>query len=140
MGKPTYQAASIVAPTVEAHFARHLAHARERGEQHLAPQPDAKTIEAIIDAAFWASFRPEEGRFPKISLAYLSPDQTRQPLLFERPLPLTRAVLTKLAQQSNVPKSTSVFGQLITNSRCGERLAVFPVIVSYSRTLSLVCS
>jgi len=104
MGKPTYQAASIVAPTVEAHFARHLAHARERGEQHLAPQPDAKTIEAIIDAAFWASFRPEEGRFPKISLAYLSPDQTRQPLLFERPLPLTRAVLTKLAPAVERPE------------------------------------
>src|SRR4029079_9471507 len=104
MGKPTYQAASIVAPTVEAHFARHLAHARERGEQHLAPQPDAKTIEAIIDAAFWASFRPEEGRFPQISLAYISPDQTRQPLLFERPLPLTRAVLTKLAPAVERPE------------------------------------
>ena len=104
MGKPTYQAARIVAPTVEAHFARHLAHARERGEQHLAPQPDAKTIEAIIDAAFWASFRPEEGRFPKISLAYLSPDQTRQPLLFERPLPLTRVVLTKLAPAVERPE------------------------------------
>jgi hypothetical protein len=104
MGKPTYQAASIVAPTVEAHFARHLTRARERGEKHLAPQPDAKTIEAIIDAAFWASFRPEEGRFPKISLAYLSPDQTRQPLLFERPLPLARAVLTKLAPAVERPE------------------------------------
>jgi hypothetical protein len=104
MGKPTYQAASIVAPTVEAHFARHLAQALERGEKNLAPQPDAKTIEAIIDATFWASFRHEEGRFPKISLAYLPPDQTRQPLLFERPLPLTRAVLTKLAPAVERPE------------------------------------
>ena len=104
MGKPTYQAASIVAPTVEAHFARHLAHARERGEQHLAPQPDAKTIEAIIDAAFWASFRPEEGRFPKISMAYLSPEHTKGPLLFERPLRLTRTVLTKLAPAVERPE------------------------------------
>jgi hypothetical protein len=68
-GKPTYQAATIVAPTVEAHFARHIGEARRRGEAELAPPPDARTIETIIDSTFWASFRPEEGRFPKISLA-----------------------------------------------------------------------
>src|SRR5215204_7706120 len=97
MTKPTYQAASLVAPAVEAHFAHHIAEARAAGETELAPLPDANTIEAIIDSAFWASFRPEEGRFPKISLAYLSPEHTKGPLLFERPLPLTRTVLTKLA-------------------------------------------
>ena len=102
--KPTYQAASVVAPTVEEHFARHIAEARRLGETELAPRPDAKTIEAIIDATFWASFRPEEGRFPKISLAYLSPEHTNQPLLFERPLPLTRAVLTKLAPAVERPE------------------------------------
>jgi hypothetical protein len=104
MTKPTYQSASIVAPTVEAHFARQIADARDRGETELAPLPDARTIEAIIDASFWASFRPEEGRFPKISLAYLAPEHTKQPLLFERPLPLTRAVLTKLAPAVERPE------------------------------------
>src|SRR6266403_63223 len=95
--EPTYQAARAVAATVEAHFARHLVEARRRGEQKLAHAPDARAIEAIIDASFWASFRPEEGRFPKISLAYLPPEQAGQPLMLEDRLPLTPAVLTKLA-------------------------------------------
>lgn len=101
---PTYQAATTVAPIVEAHFARHIAEAHQRGEKHLASLPEAQAIEAIIDATFWASFRPEEGRFPKISLAYLSPAESKRPLLFERPLPLTRAVLTKLAPAVERPE------------------------------------
>src|SRR5215204_4712882 len=94
---PTYQAASTVAPEVETHFARHLEEARRLGQDGLAPQTDARSIAAIIDATFWASFRPEEGRFPKISLAYLPPQQAGQPMVLEHPLPLTAAVLTKLA-------------------------------------------
>jgi sensor domain DACNV-containing protein len=94
---PTYRAAHLVAPTVAAHFGQHLSDARRRGEVDLANAPDAATIETIIDATFWASFRPEEGRFPRISLAYLSPDEARHPLRFEHPLPVTPAVLTKLA-------------------------------------------
>lgn len=101
---PTYHAATTVAPAVEEHFARHLANARERGENALAPQPDAESIAAIIDATFWASFRPEEGRFPKISLAFLPPEQAGQPLMFERPLPLTAGVLTKLAPAVERPE------------------------------------
>src|SRR5260370_35309161 len=95
--EPTYQAARAVAANVEAHFARHLVEARRRGEQKLAHASDARTMEAIIDAGFWASFRPEEGRFPKISLAFLPPEQAGQPLMFEDRLALTPGVLTKLA-------------------------------------------
>lgn len=102
--KPTYQAASTVAPVVEAHFKRHLAEARGMGEHDLAPQPDAASIAAIIDATFWASFRPEEGRFPKISMAYLSPEHARQPMVFEHPLPLTPGVLMKLAPAVERPE------------------------------------
>jgi len=102
--RTTYLAAQIVAPTVERHFSRHIAEAKRRGEDDLASPPDIASVAAIIDAAFWASFRPEEGRFPKISLAYVSPHDTRQPLLFERPLPLTRAVLTKLAPAVERPE------------------------------------
>lgn len=101
---PTYQAATTVAPFVEAHFARHHDEARRMGEEELAPKPDAQSIATIIDATFWASFRPEEGRFPKISLAYLPPEQAGQPLLFEHPLPLTAAVLTKLAPAVERPE------------------------------------
>ena len=104
MINPTYQAATSVAPTVEAHFARHISQARKAGETELASPPDVKTVEAIIDATFWASFRPEEGRFPKISIAYLPPEQADKPLLFERPLPLTTGVLVKLAPAVERPE------------------------------------
>src|SRR5262245_52552767 len=93
----TYRAARTAAPTIEAHFARHFAEAIRRGEDEIAPAPDACAIEAIIDATFWASFRPEEGRFPKISLAFLPPEQAGQPLMFEHRLPVTSDILTKLA-------------------------------------------
>src|SRR5437762_4180031 len=95
--EPTYQAGRAVAAMVEAHFARHVAEARRRDEQELAHPPDGRAIETMIDAAFWASFRPEEGRFPKISLAFLPPEQAGHPLKFEGRLPLTPAILTKLA-------------------------------------------
>ena len=93
----TYPAARAVAPTVAAHFARHLDEARQQGQQNLAALPEIGTIEAMIDAAFWASLRREEGYVPKISLAFLSPDQAAQPLLLERQLPLDPAVLTRVA-------------------------------------------
>jgi len=93
-----------VAPIVEAHFARHIQEARRSGEDGVAHQPDAHAIAAIINATFWASFRPEEGRFPKISLAYLPPEQAAQPMVFEHPLPLTVGVLTKLAPAVERPE------------------------------------
>ena len=101
---PTYQAANTVAPIVEAHFARYIDEARRQGEDDLAPKPDAHCVAAIINATFWASFRPEEGRFPKISMAYLSPEHAKQPMVFEHPLPLTAAVLTKLAPAVERPE------------------------------------
>ena len=101
---PTYQAANTVAPIIEEHFVRHLAEARRLGEDDLAPQPDARSIAAIINATFWASFRPEEGRFPKISIAYLPPEAAGQPMVFEHALPLTASVLTKLAPAVERPE------------------------------------
>ena len=95
--EPTYQAAQAVARTVETHFARHLAAARDRGEQELASGPDAQTIAAIIDATFWASLRREEGNSPKVSLAFLPPEQAHHPLMLEEPLSLEPRILTKLA-------------------------------------------
>src|SRR6185295_18373152 len=101
---PTYYAAKKVAPVVEAHFKRNLAEARKLGEDDLAPEPNEASIAAIINATFWASFRPEEGRFPKISIAYLSPEHAKQPMVFEHPLPLTAGVLTKLAPAVERPE------------------------------------
>src|SRR6266511_3978112 len=65
---PTYPDSRVVAATVQERFARHIAAARQQGQQNIAPQPDALTIEAIINAAFWASLRREESYFPEISL------------------------------------------------------------------------
>lgn len=93
----TYQAARIIAPKVEAIFAAHLAAARDSGEDDLAPLPTARIVEAVIDATFWASLRKEEGHSPKISLAFLPPQQAGNPLLFKNRLPLNPSTLTKLA-------------------------------------------
>ncbi len=93
----TYPAAHLVSSRLEAHFAAHVADARRRGRDVVATVPDAGAIEAIISAAFWASLRHEEGYTPRISLAFLTPDETTHPLLFERPLALDPAALTKVA-------------------------------------------
>jgi hypothetical protein len=97
MTGPAYPAARAVADTLQAHFARHIRAALMQGPQDLAPEPDSDAIEAVIDAAFWASLRREEGYSPKISLAFLPPELASRPLVFGRPLALAPATLTKLA-------------------------------------------
>jgi hypothetical protein len=95
-GRSTYKAARAVAQAVETHFAQHRQDALLRGDEVLAPLPQAGMIETVIDTAFWASLRREEGISPKISLAFLPPELAGQPLLFEKRLPLTSGMLTKL--------------------------------------------
>jgi hypothetical protein len=97
MSGPAYLAAKTVAPKVQAHFALHVAEARRRGRAVVAAPPDTETIEALIDAAFWASLRREETYVPKISLAFLPPGATPHPLLFDRPLALEASSLVKVA-------------------------------------------
>jgi hypothetical protein len=97
MDNQSYPAARQVAPKVQAHFAHHFDAARRRGEEPTASLPDQDVIEGIINAAFWASLRREEGYVPKISLAFLPPEQATHPLVFERPLPLNAASLAKVA-------------------------------------------
>jgi hypothetical protein len=81
-----------------AHFERHIAKmASEYDGSIEGIVPDPEAIEAIIDAAFWASLRREEGYVPKISLVLLSPEQAIRPLRFERPLALNPRALTRVA-------------------------------------------
>jgi hypothetical protein len=82
---------------VQRHFAEHLALARRKGRTDLARDPAADDIEAMIDAAFWASLRREEGATPTISLALLPPDNAGQSIMFAQDLPLRAAALAKLA-------------------------------------------
>jgi len=87
MNRASYPPAASVAKQLAEHF-RH--HAAQRG-------PDAATIERLINAAFWASLRREEGREPTISLAYVSRDDVGTALFVEKPLPLDPDTLIKLA-------------------------------------------
>ena len=97
MKREAYAAARTISGKLHDYFARHLAEATRRGLEHLASLPPAATIEAVIDAAFWASLRREEGYEPRISLAFLSPEEAGEPLILGRPLPLSPAVLTRVA-------------------------------------------
>jgi hypothetical protein len=83
----------LAAERIHEHFARHGA--RHDGE--AAPLPDASTIEAIVEAAFWASLQREEGYSPQISLAYVPRQDAGMGLSFERALPLSSRALAKLA-------------------------------------------
>ena len=97
MTEPAYPAARAVAATVEEIFARHLAAACGEGGDDLAPHPDAAAVEAIVDTAFWASLRREEGRATRVSLAFLPPERAHGPMLFEARLPFTPGGLTRLS-------------------------------------------
>lgn len=87
MNRASYPPAASVATQLAEHFRRHSA---QRA-------PDAATIERLINAAFWASLRREEGREPTISLAYVSRDDISTGLFVEKPLPLDPNTLIKLA-------------------------------------------
>lgn len=97
MADPAYPPARAVAEVVRASFARSLAAARLQGRIDLGPEPDVADIEAIIDTAFWASLRREEGATPRVSLALLPPAAAGHPMTFALPLPLRAAALAKLA-------------------------------------------
>jgi len=92
---PAYPAARDAAMVVEEYFGRCRSAAGDTSE--MGPKPDASAVEAIIEAAFWASLRREEGYRPKISLAYLPPELVAHPMLFQGALPMLPQVLTKVA-------------------------------------------
>ncbi|MGA2600705.1 MAG: putative sensor domain DACNV-containing protein [Bryobacteraceae bacterium] len=92
MKEPGYPAARVVSPFVHAHFLDQA----DRGGENAASVPGVASIEQMIDAAFWTSVRREEGYVPRISLAFLAPQQSVQPLRFERPLPLSPDALVKV--------------------------------------------
>lgn len=96
---PVYAVARTVAPTVAAHLARHRASHDDAGVAVAVADialPDADVVGALVDAAFWASLRREEGYVPTISLAFLPPSPELHPLTFARPLSLDPAGLAKL--------------------------------------------
>jgi len=97
MIQPAYPAARAAAVRIGAHFARHLVSSQPQQGRKAAAVPDAAAIEAIIEAAFWASLRREEGYMPRISLAFVAPETVKWSLRFEQRLPLAAQPLTRLS-------------------------------------------
>lgn len=93
---PAYAAAQAIAARVHEHLLRHRETARAQGDTAAVLVPDARDIAVMVDTAFWASVRREEGYVPMISLAFLSPDRGVRPLRLERALPLSAAALARL--------------------------------------------
>ena len=83
MKREAYAAARTVSPAVHEYFARHLAQAV--GQERLAPLPPRRPVEALIDAAFWASLLRVEGYVPRISLAWLAPEDAPDAMRFSGP-------------------------------------------------------
>jgi hypothetical protein len=96
MNEPLYPAARIFASKIADQFVSRadecIAKSRKDG-----PLPDPGAVEALVDAAFWASLQREEGYAPEISLAFLPPERAVRPLLFASPLPLSPRALARLA-------------------------------------------
>ena len=92
-----YVAASRVAPAVYAHFAHHLEEARARGETDLARLPTESEIATVLDTSFWASLRREEGYIPRLSIAFVGPDETAHAITLDHPLPIEPTPLVRIA-------------------------------------------
>src|SRR2546426_7901267 len=62
-------------------------------------------LTTLINVAFWASFRKEEGRSVTIALQYAPPDQAYKPFLFQHPLPYSDENIIRISpvlHRSNV--------------------------------------
>src|SRR5579883_564352 len=94
MSAPSYPAARIVAKRLEARIAVSKVAYKSLAD---APKPNAAVIEEIITTAFWASLRREEGHAPRISIAFLPPEQSARPLQFNPRVRLEPSVLARLA-------------------------------------------
>ncbi len=92
---PAYPVARRVSELIYPRFLRGLAQRDKRS--HSPQHPEIADIEAMIDAAFWASLRREEGYISTISAALLDPNGACDPLRFEQPLPFAPDALARLA-------------------------------------------
>jgi hypothetical protein len=94
--QPTYAAAQLASDRIYRHLSTHSASAQLSAERP-ATLPDSATLAVLIDAAFWTSLRREEGYIPRISLAFVAPEQVNDAVAFATSLALEPKDLTKLA-------------------------------------------
>jgi hypothetical protein len=92
-----YSLASSAATIVGAFFERHAPPGGVHGAHARVLIPDDESVASMVDAAFWASLHREEGRPPRISLAFVPPDRVGQPLILEKSLALVPDALARLA-------------------------------------------
>ncbi len=96
MTQPTYAAARLAADRIQRRLTSHST-AAQASSQQIAKLPDSSTLAALIDAAFWTSLRREEGYIPRISLAFVAPEQVNDAVAFATTRSLEPKDLTKLA-------------------------------------------
>jgi hypothetical protein len=99
MAGPSYPAARVVAERL----VERIAASKAAFKNSSTPKPDAATIEEIITTAFWASLRREEGHAPRISIAFLPPEQSIRPVQFNPRLRLDAHLLARLAPAVEKP-------------------------------------
>src|SRR5258707_13710519 len=102
MNAPLYAAARSSAAGLVDYFARHAATGSSSAAAG-AGLPDAATVEALIDAGFWASLQREEGYVPELSLAFLPPERAVRPLMLAPSLPPRPRALARLAPPPERP-------------------------------------
>src|SRR3546814_7722309 len=94
ISEPTYLAAKMVSHRIVAHFEKQVSLRQNTEGRHI---PDRPIVEALIDTAFWASLRREEGQEPKISLAFLPPDMADNSVIFHHKQRFSPYNLVKLS-------------------------------------------
>jgi len=121
MNDPAYSAARAVASKVHEHFAHH-AQTSAAGAARTSAGVGPDVIEAVIDAAFWASLRREEHYVPRVSIAIMAPEDAVQPLVFEHPLSLNAGSLVHVSAAVERP------GLHLAVWRFGEQLCVWSTV------------
>ena len=95
------------------HLFERLYGVRSTSRNHIPSDPEAtpvflvsvEELTTLINVAFWASFKKEEGRSVPIAVQYAPPDKAESPFLFQHPLPYTDEHLIRISpvlQGSNV--------------------------------------
>jgi hypothetical protein len=129
MNGPAYPRGRLAAQKAHEYFSRYRDQIPDTSRERIASVPSADVIEAVIDAAFWASLRRQEGYVPRLSLAILDPEQARQPLWFANGFPPTPDNLAKVSPAGVRP------GLHIAVSRCRDELCVWGTV----RSLPMGC-
>ena len=87
------------------HLFERLHGMRSTSHNHIPSAPDAppvflvsvEDLTMLINVAFWASFKKEEGRSVTIAVQYAPPDKVDRPCLFQHPLPYTDEHLIRIS-------------------------------------------